>query len=237
MLTALARALGGANLRFSYRFLFAPTTIGALCWLARNEDRLAAVRHGLIVSCAGDRGPLTYKQSGRGAAEVDRAAAHVVGGRPGASVRPFVPWGGDERQFCSPGFDLPVGSLTRTPHARYPEYHTSADDLSVIDGGKLEDSLDAVAEILDVLEGNDVYQSLNPKGEPQLGRRGLYETIGAGRPHDAEAGRQALLWMLHAADGRTSLLDVAERSGLPFGAVREAATLLEEAGLLREADG
>jgi len=234
LLAGLGRALLDADLHFSYRLLFAPGTIGPLTWLMHNEDRLGVMRHGMIVSCVGDRGPLTYKRSRRGTAEVDRAAAHVLGSRPGGSVRPFVPWGGDERQFCSPGFDLPIGSLTRTPHADYPEYHTSADDLSFIGAAELEDSLDALAEILDVLEGNVVLESSNPKGEPQLSRRGLYETIGAGRPHDVEIGRQALLWVLNAADGTASLLDMVERAGLPFSAFREAGSVLEDAGLVRE---
>jgi len=233
VLAALATVLQGTELRYTYRFLFAPSTIGALTWLSANEGGLYRIRHGLIVSCVGDRGALTYKRSRRSDTEVDRAAAHVVERRTGGSVRPFVPWGGDERQFCSPGFDLLVGSLTRTPHGQYPEYHTSADDLAFIGPAELADSLEAIAEILDVLEGNVVLESLNPKGEPQLGRRGLYETIGAGLPLQVEESRQALLWVLNSADGTASLLDVAERSGLPFDAVRQAAAVLVDAALVR----
>jgi len=234
VLAALGRALREIELRFTYRLLFAPSTIGALAWLSANEGGLDRIRHGLIVSCVGDRGALTYKRSRRSDTEVDRAAAHVVERRPGGSVRPFVPWGGDERQFCSPGFDLPTGSLTRTPHGQYPEYHTSADDLSLIGAAELADSLGVLAEILDVLEGNVVVERTEPRGEPQLGRRGLYEAIGAGLPRDIEESRQALLWVLNAADGETSLLDVAERASLPFAVVEDTALLLEEAGLIRE---
>jgi aminopeptidase-like protein len=232
VLEALARLLP-EGLRYTYRFLFAPTTIGALVWLSRNESHLDLIRHGLIVSCVGDRGSLRYKRSRRGNATVDRAAAHVVLRRPGGTVDAFVPWGGDERQFCSPGFDLPVGSLTRTPHGQYPEYHTSADDLSFIAAPELAGSLAALAEILDVLERDGMLESLNPKGEPQLGRRGLYEQIGAGIPKEVALSRQALLWVLNAADGRTSLLDVAERAELPFDAVFAATTQLVEAELIR----
>ena len=153
---------------------------------------------------------------------------------PGGPVRPFVPWGDDERQFCSPAFDLPVGSLTRTPHGQYPQYHTSADDLTLIGGAELADSLDALAEILDVLEGNVVLERVDPHGEPQLGRRGLYETIGAGLPEEIEKSRQALLWTLNLADGRHSLLDAAERSSLPFALLRETADRLVNAELVRE---
>jgi aminopeptidase-like protein len=234
VLAALGRSLHGVEHRFTYRLLFAPSTIGALTWLARNESRLDRVRHGLVVSCVGDRGPLTYKRSRRADADVDRAAAHVVERRPGGSLRPFVPWGGDERQFCAPGFDLPVGSLTRTPHGQYPEYHTSADNLDLIDSAALADSLDALAEILDVLEDDVVLERVDGRGEPQLGRRGLYETLGAGLPVQVEESRQALLWTLNLADGRHGLLEVAERSGLPFGRIRAITDVLLDAGLVRE---
>ena len=234
VLAALGRALLGAQLRHGYRLLFAPSTIGALAWLSRNEQHLERIHAGLIVSCVGDRGSLTYKRSRRGDTAADCAAAHVVEGRRGGSVRPFVPWGGDERQFCSPGFDLPVGSLTRTPHGHYPEYHTSADDLSFIGADALADSLLALAEILDVLEGNRVLERVDPHGEPQLGRRGLYDAIGAGLPETVEESRQALLWVLNGSDGETSLLDLAKRASLPFPVLEDAAATLETAGLVRE---
>jgi aminopeptidase-like protein len=236
ILAALASALQDADLRFTYHFLFAPATIGALTWLGRNEELLSLVRNGLIVSCAGDRASLTYKQSRRGNAEIDRAARHVVERRPGGSIEEFEPWGGDERQFCSPGFDLPMGVLTRSRHGSYPEYHTSADDLSVLDATQLADTLDALAEMLDVLEQDAVLESLNPKGEPQLGHRGLYDTIGSGVRRELPEVRQALLWVLNAADGQQSLLDVAERTGLPFGTLRAMFDVLEEENLVRGAE-
>jgi aminopeptidase-like protein len=233
VLAALGELLQERTTRFAYRLLFAPSTIGALVWIAHHEASLARVRGGLIVSCVGDRGPLTYKRSRRSDAELDRAAAHVVRRVPGGTVRPFVPWGGDERQFCSPGFDLAVGSLTRTPHALYPEYHTSGDDLSFIGPEALADSLGAVVRILDILEHNVLLERVEPRGEPQLGRRGLYEAIGAGLPAEVEESRQALLWALNLADGEHTLLDVAERGALPFAAVRKAADVLIAAGLVR----
>jgi aminopeptidase-like protein len=234
VLEALGRLLPREGLRYTYRFLFAPTTIGALTWLSRNEDSLGRVQHGLIVSCVGDTGPVRFKRSRSGDTDLDRAAAHVVSRRPGGSAHPFVPWGGDERQFCSPGFDLPVGSLTRTEHGQYPEYHTSADDLSFIGPAELADSLATLVEILDVLERDRVLARTNPYGEPQLGRRGLYEQIGAGVAQTVEESRQALLWVLNAADGTTSLIDLATRANLPFGLVADTADLLEAAGLVRE---
>ena len=231
----LARLLGqGARPRYSYRFLFAPGTIGSITWLARNEDRLGRIRHGLVLACVGDPGGFTYKRSRRGDAEIDRVVAHVLGrsGRPHQLVD-FSPYGYDERQFCSPGFDLPVGSLSRTPYARYPEYHTSADDLDLVGPAQLQESLELCWEVVGVLEANRRYVNLSPKGEPQLGRRGLYGSIG-GRS-DAEERQMAMLWVLNQSDGAHSLLEVAERSGLPFTLLAEVAATLEEAGLLSEA--
>ena len=234
--TRLARMLGEARPRYTYRFLFVPGTIGSITWLARNEDRVGRVRHGLVLACVGDPGQLTYKRSRRGDAEVDRAVAHVLAssGRR-HELQDFSPYGYDERQYCSPGFDLPVGCLSRTPYARYPQYHTSADDLDLVRPEHLQDTLEACWEVVGVLEGNRRYLNLSPKGEPQLGRRGLYGSIG-GRS-DTEQRQMAMLWVLNLSDGDHSLLDVADRAGLPFALVAEVAATLEEAGLLARAEG
>jgi aminopeptidase-like protein len=231
--TRLARLLGSCARRFTYRLLFVPGTIGALTWLSRNEPRLAAIRHGLVVACVGDPGKPHYKRSRRGA-DVDRAVELVLRhtGEP-YEVRPFSPYGYDERQYCSPGFDLPVGSLTRTPHGEFPQYHTSADDPSLVTAEALGASLGLYLEVLAVLEEDRRYRGTNPKGEPQLGRRGLYGALG-GLPHRRQA-EMAMLWVLNLADGRHGLLDVAERAGLDFRTVRTAATLLREHGLLEDA--
>jgi aminopeptidase-like protein len=233
----LARLLAeGPRPRYSYRFLFIPGTIGSITWLARNEDRLDRIRHGLVLSGLGDPGGFTWKRSRRGDTAIDRAVAHVLGrsGRP-SQVVDFSPYGYDERQYCSPGFNLPVGRLSRTPFATYPEYHTSADNLDFVGPAQLADSLEVCQEIVDVLEGDRTYLNLSPKGEPQLGRRGLYGQIG-GRS-DAEERQMAMLWVLNLSDGGMSLLDVAERAGLPFALVAEVAGLLEEAGLLSRTAG
>jgi aminopeptidase-like protein len=232
--SGLARRLAEARPRYSYRFLFIPGTIGSITWLAGNQDRLGRIRHGLVLSGIGDPGGFTYKRSRRGDAEIDQVVAHVLGrsGRPHRLVD-FSPYGYDERQFCSPGFDLPVGRLSRTEFATYPEYHTSADNLDLVGPVQLQDSLELCLEVVQVLEANRRYLNLFPKGEPQLGRRGLYGQIG-GRS-DAEERQMAMLWVLNQSDGDHSLLDVAERSGLPFALVAEVAGSLEEAGLLAEA--
>jgi len=233
----LARLLAkGPRPRHSYRFLFIPGTIGSITWLARNEDRLGRIRHGLVLSGLGDPGGFTWKRSRRGDTDVDRAVAHVLGrsGRP-HQVVDFSPYGYDERQYCSPGFDLPVGRLSRTPFATYPEYHTSADDLDFVGPARLQESLEVCRAVVEVLEGNRTYVNLSPKGEPQLGRRGLYGQIG-GRS-DAEERQMAMLWVLNLSDADHSLLDVAERAGLPFALVAEVAGALEAAGLLSRTAG
>jgi len=229
----LGQLLAGVSLHYSYRFLFIPGTIGSITWLARNESLVSRIRHGLVLACLGDAGRLTYKKSRRGDATVDRAAMHVLRHLGDHEVLEFSPYGYDERQFCSPGFDLPVGRLSRTPHGRYPEYHTSADNLALVHPEQLARSFGACLAILDVLENERSYLNLNAKCEPQLGRRGLYHSIGG--PARSPEAEMAMLWVLNLADGQHSLLDTAERSGLSFDAVRAATDLLETHGLLKGA--
>ncbi len=230
----LAKELSERRTRYSYRFLFAPGTIGAITWLALNRDRTPDVAHGLVLACVGDGGPFTYKRSRRGNATVDRAVEHVLGlGGIPHRVRDYAPTGYDERQFGSPGFDLPMGSLSRSVHGEFPEYHTSADDLSFVTPRALARSLDACRSVVDVLERDRRYRNLKPECEPQLGRRGLYHAVGG---VDSSAGELAMLWVLNLSDGEHGLLDVAERSGLPFADVATAADRLLEHGLLAPVD-
>lgn len=216
---------------YTYRFLFMPGTIGSITWLARNASRIEKVRHGLVLACAGDPGPLTYKKSRRDDAEIDRVVQHVLRSREHRVVD-FSPYGYDERQFCSPGFNLGVGSLTRTPYAGYPEYHTSADNPSFVSPAAMEDTLGALRDAFGVLDRNRHYVNLSPYGEPQLGKRGLYDSLG-GRS-DAKQAQLAMLWVLNLSDGEHSLLDIAERAGLPFDIVDVAARALHDAGLVKE---
>lgn len=229
--TFLAKRLRETSPRRSYRFLFIPGTIGSITWLALHEPEVHRIKHGLVLACLGDSGPPTYKRSRRGDAEIDRVMHHVLerSRRPYKLVE-FSPYGYDERQFCSPGFNLPVGSLTRTPHGQFPEYHTSADNLEFVLPESLENSLRICWEALTLLEANWRYQSLNPKCEPQLGKRGLYGLIG-GRS-DTEKRQMAMLWVLNLSDGNCTLLDIADRSGLDFALVAEVAHTLCDAGLL-----
>lgn len=231
--TFLAELLSGRELRYSYRFLFIPGTIGAITWLARNREAAERVRHGLVLTCIGDKSGFHYKKSRRGNAQIDRAAEHALRhcGEP-SEILDFSPYGYDERQYCSPGFNLPVGCLMRSVWGTFPEYHTSADNLDFIHPEQLARSLQLCVSIVDVLEGNRTYINQNPWCEPQLGKRGLYRDTGG---ESIDQQMHARLWVLNLSDGNHSLLDIAERSGLPFYAVQRAADLLHSNELLAEA--
>jgi aminopeptidase-like protein len=232
LVTHLAKRLKPITTRYTYRFLFAPGTIGAITWLARNEERTVHVKHGLVVTGVGNSDGPTYKRSRRGNAEVDQAMMHVLkhSGHQ-HMVLDFSPYGYDERQYCSPGFDLPVGLFQRGQFDKYPEYHTSADNLDFIVPSHLNDSYAIIATALAVLEGNQCFRNAMPKCEPQLGRRGLYSAIG--NQKDSGMEKMAMLWVLNLSDGQHSLLDIAERANLPFATVHSAARMLFDHQLLR----
>jgi aminopeptidase-like protein len=233
---ALARHLKSVPHRYSYRFLFIPGTIGSIAWLSLNEERIPNIKHGLVLAGVGDSGNFSYKKSRQGNADIDRAAAHALY-HSGKQHRllDFSPYGYDERQFCSPGFNLPVGRLSRTPHGEFPEYHTSADNLDFVHPSSLAETYSLCLSVLSVLENDSTYINLNPKCEPQLGKRGLYSAIGG----HADAGKRelAMLWVLNLSDGWHTTLDIAERSGLSFEIVRETVEVLRQHGLLRESLG
>jgi aminopeptidase-like protein len=228
-----ARHLQSRTNRYSYRFLFIPATIGSLVWLSRNQSTLANIRAGLVLACLGDPGPLTYKRSRDGDATIDRAASHILQQHGDTEIFDFSPYGYDERQYCSPGFNLPIGRLSRTPHGRFPEYHTSADNLELVQPAQLAASLQACLEIFEILEQDRVYLNQNPQREPRLSKYGLYEAIGGSA--DTPALQTALLWVLNLSDGQNTLLQIAERAELPFRQVARAADLLCKHGLLKQA--
>lgn len=236
VLTALCQWLAAAPRRYTYRVVFAPGTIGSLSWLWLRQRELGRIRGGLVLCGLGDSGPLTYKRSRGESALIDRVAMRALpDSGPGAQIRPFSPYGYDERQYCSPGFDLPVGRLSRTPHGEYPEYHTSADDLDFIQGDQLERSLAFCRRLVEDLEVADrCWNNLAPYGEPRLGKRGLYG--GVSSQHGPNEQHMAMLWLLNLSDGRYSLLDIAERSELPMALLSDVSRRLYEAGLLAPAD-
>lgn len=236
MLTYLAEYLSRIKLKKSYRFLFIPETIGAITWLSKNEDKLNNIKYGLVATCCGDHNPLLYKKSRIGDALIDEIVKKVlIDSGKEYRLKDFVPYGSDERQFCSPGFNLPVGCLTRGLYSgEFPEYHTSADNLEFISFISLYETLMKYIEVVYIIENNDKYLNLNSKCEPQLGKRGIYRTIGSQKK--PFANQNAMLWILNLSDGNNSLLDIAYRSELTFKEINDTTKMLVEIGLLKKVD-
>jgi aminopeptidase-like protein len=233
VLTFLARQLQMKKLRYSYRFLFIPGTIGAIAWLSINELKTRNIKHGLVAALLGDDGDFTYKKSRRGNAEIDHVVTEVLkNNQIPHKIINYSPYGYDERQFCSPGFNLPVGSLTRTPYGEFPEYHTSADNLDFVKPAALGESLQIYESVVHMLEKNQKYINTNPKCEPQLGRRKLYNLVGGSS--DAADFQMALLWVLNLSDGYHTLMDISKQSGIQFEVIREVADKLVECRLLTD---
>lgn len=224
--TWLARALAALpRRRYTYRFVFAPSTIGVITWLSQRQEVTKRVRHGVVISGVGDEGQYHYKRSRRGDAEIDRIMTLVLANSGEAhGLLPFIPYGYDERQYCSPGFDLPMGCFSRSTYGSYPQYHTSADNLDFIKAASLERSLGLLLKSISIVERNATYRNLSPFGEPQLGRRGLYSLIGG--HNESQKLQLALLWVLNQSDGSRSLLDIAETAGQPFDLIHQAAEAL-----------
>jgi aminopeptidase-like protein len=236
MATLLARHFSRRKMRYSYRFLFIPGTIGSITWLSLNETQARYIKHGLVVACVGDAGHFHYKKSRQEGAEIDRMVENVLR-HSGYKYQliDFFPFGYDERQYCSPGFNLPVGCLMRTPHGEYPEYHTSADNLDLVKPQYIQESFNIYLSIIQCLEKNEVYINQLPKCEPQLGKRGLYNTIGG--QYDGKSMQMATLWVLNLSDGYHSLLNVSEKSGMDFKLISHVADNLKSKGLLKAKEG
>jgi aminopeptidase-like protein len=226
--TALARwALAGQR-RYTYRFVFIPATIGAITWLSDHREAVANIDHGLVITGVGDPGPLTYKPSRRGGTVIDRVMGQVLAGH--GTVVDWYPYGYDERQYGSLGFDLPVGRLSRTLHGTFPEYHTSADNLDFVDPSQVIAAVQVVIEAFERLEERREPRNLSPWGEPQLGRRGLFTPIGGAV--GTASTESTYLWLLSLADGGTDLDEIAARANLPIDEVLVAAERLRDTGLL-----
>lgn len=235
VLTFLAQWLMQEPRRFSYRILFIPETIGAIAWLSTHLDLLKRIKWGMVLTCLGDPGPFTYKKTKNGDSIIDNIVQKVLldSGKP-FSIIDFFPLGSDERQFSSPGINIPFGSLMRTMYEKFPEYHTSADNLEFIAPKSLNESLELYCNIVDCFEGNGYYVNLCPFCEPQLGKRGLYYEVGAQKNRDLSI--DALLWLLNYCDGTHSLLDIATKSGIKLSIMRDGVHLLLKNGLLKQID-
>ena len=259
LFTFLAKHLKNLSLKYSYRFLFIPETIGAITWLSQNESNVKKIKHGLVAYCVGDPGNSSYKKSRQGNAEIDRIVMEVLKDTGEEhKVVDFFPTGSDERQFCSPGFNLPVGALVRTFAPDFSQYHTSADNTEFVKAEYLADTLSKYIKVISKLEENfgkfksnddekfdkimpekndRIFLNLNPKCEPQLGKRKLYHDIGSQIP--SQGGKKiinqfALLWVLNYSDGFHYLSDIAKLSGYDLTDIENAADALVESHLLKE---
>ena len=210
--TLLGKQLTQEKRRYTYRIVFVPETIGAITYLSLNREHLVANVHaGLILSFLGDSGTFRYKKSRRGETEIDRVSEHIMNYRlKGSRVVNFYPHlGSDERQYCSPGFNLPMGLLTRTPYLEYPEYHTSKDDLSFVSEKYLAQSFNVIWDIFRAIELNRAYKNRVQYGEPFLSKHNLVSTLGSQK--FIEEGKKELMWVLNYCDGEHDLLDIARQ--------------------------
>ena len=241
LLTYLAKYLKNLKTKFSYRFLFIPETIGAITWLSINENKINKIKAGLVATCVGDSGNSTYKKTRIGDSKIDKIVSHVLKySNTNHSIVDFYPYGSDERQFCSPGFNLPIGSLMRTPYRKFLEYHNSGDDLKFIKKESLGDTFKKYLECIFIFDKDEKFLNTNPKCEPQLGKRGIYRNIGIVRSDmntdEIEQRELAIFWILNLSDGENSLLDISKKSGISFEIIAEASLKLYENNLLKHID-
>jgi aminopeptidase-like protein len=229
----IADFLSKIKTKFSYRFLFIPATIGSITWLSLNEDKIKKIKFGMVLNLLGDSAKFNYKKSRNGNTEIDKIVQnclkHYV---EDYGILDFSPYGYDERQYCSPGYNLPVGRLSRSIYGEFPEYHNSADNLDFIKQDKLEESFELLLSIIQVIEDNKTFINLISKGEPQLGKRGLFKKIGG--DGETKEYQMALLWILNQSDGENSLLDISVKSGINFILIEKAAEDLENVDLIKE---
>jgi aminopeptidase-like protein len=229
--TFLARWLMSLQCRrFTYRIVFAPETIGALCYLSTHLETLKRnVKAGFIVTCVGDERAYSFLPSRAGDTLADRAARHALGCIDRNFVRySFLDRGSDERQYCSPGANLPMATIMRSKYGCYPEYHTSLDDLELVTPAGLYGGYSALCAAISIIEGNRVPRA-NFVGEPQLGRRGLYPTLSV--KHSGDQVR-TMMNLLAYADGQSTLLDIAEKINAPFDELEALCRLLESKEVL-----
>ena len=252
LVTTLVSVLQNISTKFSYRFLFIPETIGAIAWLSRNELKLKNIRGGLVATCCGDRGSITYKRSRHHNSFIDVIVEKILrNSGDNYTVLDFWPSGSDERQFSSPGFNIPIGSLMRTVYDEFEEYHTSEDNLSFMDEHSLGDSLAKYLDVISELEKSNFFQTkmnenrkpyndhdpvfinTNMKCEPQLGKRGLYSKMGALTHQQQLDIKNAIQWLLNFSDGYHSVSEISRMSGIEFGVLISTSKFLLDADLLR----
>lgn len=234
--TALTRWLASkTDRRYSYRIVFIPETIGSIVYISRHLDELKKrVIAGYVVTCVGDDRAYSFLRSRNGTTLADRAAKLVLERVAPEHVEySYLDRGSDERQYCSPGVDLPVASIMRTRYNSYPEYHTSLDDLHLVTPTGLEGAFTAYSKTIDLIENNHTYRATT-LCEPQLGKRGLYPTLST---RGAGYSVRGMTNVLAYADGTRDLIDLASYIGLNVDEALETAAKLVSAGLLSVVNG
>lgn len=219
--------------RYTYRFILTPETIGTITYLSKHYQQLKEdVIAGYVITCVGDDAPFTYKMSRDKKAYTNKMTEHILShyAKDNHSIVPFTPIGSDERQYCSPGINLPVGSLMRTMYGKYEEYHTSLDNKDFVSFEAMEDTVDMYFKLVKAYELDGTYENLSPFCEPQLGKRGLYPSIG----NKEQKGDllKKILYILNYSDGHHTLLEIANLLECSILDLTEAVKQLSEKKLL-----
>ena len=247
---------------YSYRILFIPETIGSITWLSRNQEKIKKIKHGLVITCTGNQGKLTYKKSRQTNSQIDKTVIDILkkSGKD-YSTLDYFPFGSDERQYCYPGIDLAMGCLTRTVFGDFPEYHTSADNLTYVHSNYLADTFTIYTKIIEKLEKDfglflddeeiKMKKSSNKdpvfinliKCEPQLGKRGLYHNLGGpklkpfhgkGSKSTTKIKEKAMMWILAFSDGKNSIRDIERKSNIDFNTLIETSNALCKKKIIKE---
>jgi len=220
------------GLKYTYRFIFVPETIGSIYSLSiKGEHWKKHLKAGFVITCIGDDGKFTYKRSRIGNSLPDRAVETILNQTETEfNIVDFFPSGSDERQYCSPGFNLPVGSLMRTMYGTYPEYHTSADNKDYISFETMEKSVQKYLNVIELIEKNEKYINKMPYCEPQLGKRGLYPTLGSQK--GTQDFVKAMMWILNLSDGTNDLITISEKSKISVKDLMPVVDKLIQNGIL-----
>jgi aminopeptidase-like protein len=222
--------------KYTYRFAFVPETIGSIYMLYQHGEHWKKnLLAGYVLTCIGDSGSFTYKRSRLGNSLADRVAEVILrhSGKPHQLIN-FFPLGSDERQYCSPGFNLPVGSLMRTMYGQYAQYHTSADNKDFISFAAMEEAVLLLLDMIKAIEHNRTYINTLPYGEPQLGKRGLYPTADISK--NKEGFVKTMMWLLNYADGAHDLLDISTKSNIAINEFYPVVKALMEKGVIISSD-
>ena len=220
--------------KYSYRFVIMPETLGTICYLSKKYKHLKKrLLAGYVLTCLGIGNSFTYKSSRLGNSRGDRIVKRLLGKKSKNKIISFTPIAGsDERQFCSPGFNLPVGSLMRKRYLEYPEYHSSLDNKKLISFSAINNSINFCLKIVDSFEKNLIYKNTVMNGEPRLGNKGLYPKFSKNEYFDRKLN--AILWILNLSDGFHDIEDIKEKTGFSKKVLLDAIAGLQRVKLIKK---